>query len=106
MPALSECELGRERLLGEACATGSDVRVDGLVTGSECANHPVIEVHRAVTVLSDRSEVVTDEDDRAALCFDALECPEALSLKTLVTDREDLVEQEDVEGNLDRDRVG
>ena len=50
-------------------------------------------------------EVVAHEDDRLALLPEALERREALLLEGLVADGEHLVEQEDVEVDLDRDRV-
>ena len=53
----------------------------------------------------DRAEVVADEDDRLALRAEPVERREALLLELLVADREHLVEQEDVERHLDRDRV-
>ena len=66
----------------------------------------MLEQHRAVAEALDRVEVVADEDDRLSLLAEALERREALLLELLVADREHLVEQEDVEVDLDRDRVG
>ena len=56
-------------------------------------------------MLLERAEVVGDEDDRLALGPEALERREALLLEALVADGEHLVEQQDVEVDLDRDRV-
>ena len=49
---------------------------------------------------------MADEDDRLALLLEPLEGREALLLKRLVPDSEHLVEKQDVERDLDRDRVG
>ena len=60
---------------------------------------------RAVAEAGQRLEVVADEHDRLALRAEAVERREALLLEALVADGEHLVEQEDVEVDLDRDRV-
>src|SRR5437764_429480 len=81
------------------------VSVDDLLRRPERIDEAVAEQQRAVAELRDRAEVVADEDDRLAVAAEAVEGGEALLLEALVADSEHLVEQEDVEVHLDRDRV-
>ena len=52
----------------------------------------------------DRRRVVRDEDNRAAALLELEDLAEALALKLLVADREDLVQQQDVGVDVRRDR--
>ena len=64
-----------------------------------CSSHSAREQNCATD-----AEVVADEDDRLPGRADVVEGREALLLEARVADGEDLVEQEDVERHLDRDR--
>ncbi len=92
--------LGRVRLVGER----PPVARDRLTRRPVERDTPVVEEHRALAEALDRRGVVGDEDDRAALLLEPEDPPEALPLERLVTDGEDLVEQEDVGVEERRDR--
>ena len=63
------------------------------------------EEQRPVAQGVDRAEVVADEHDRLPLGPHLLERLEALLLELGVTDGKRFVHEQDVERNLDRDRV-
>ena len=50
-------------------------------------------------------QVVRHEHDRLSFCLESVECCEALLLEAFVADGENLVEEEEIEGDLDSDRV-
>src|ERR671934_3049337 len=82
------------------------VGVDDLVREAEGLDEAVLEQEHAIAEALDLPELVADEDDRLPLLLEPLEGDQALLLEGLVADRQHLVEEEDVEGDLDRDRVG
>jgi hypothetical protein len=67
---------------------------------------PAFHQHRAVAEALDRTHVMSDEHDRPSLLFQPRELVEALLLKGGVPDREDLVDQDDLGLDLDRDGEG
>ena len=65
---------------------------------------PVAQQHRTLAEPLDRRGVVRDEDDRAAALLELEDLAEALALELLVTDGEDLVEQEHIGLDVRSDR--
>src|SRR5262245_17377583 len=81
------------------------VEVDDLVGIADGFDDAAPEEHRALTEAPDETQLVRNEYHCLSLRLKALERREALFLKRFVTDCKHLVEEEDVEGDLDRDRV-
>src|SRR5262245_32203115 len=81
------------------------VEIDDLVGIADRFDDAVPEEHRALTEALDETQLVRDENHCLPLRLETVEGRKALFLKRLVTDREHLVEEENVEGDLDRDRV-
>ncbi len=91
--------LGRVALEREQPVVARD-RVVRRAVELEAAVH---EQHRALAQLLDRGRVVRDEDDRPAAPLELEDLAEALLLEGLVPDGEDLVEEQDVGGQVRRD---
>ena len=64
----------------------------------------VSQQHGTIAETFDRCRIVRDEDNRAAPLLELEDLAEALALKLLVADREDLVQQQDVGIDVRRNR--
>src|SRR5215213_1197557 len=84
----------------------ADVVVDHVGDSAGGRDAALGEHDRLITEVHDRGEVVADEDDRAALARGGLHPAQALLLERQVTDREDLVDDQDLRLQVRRDREG
>ena len=77
---------------------------DRLARGAVERHLAVTQQHGSRAQSVDGSRVVGHEDDRPAPLLELEDLPEALALKLLVSDREDLVEQQNVDIEMGGDR--
>ena len=98
--AQSRRELVRAPLVCEQASVLRD-RVTGVAVEDPGS---VAEQHSAIAEPLDGLGVMRDEHDRAATPLELVDLPEALALEFLITDREDLVQEEHVRLNVRGDR--
>ena len=88
----ADTTLGRVRVVRERASVPGHRLTGRAVEG----DLPALEEHRALAQPLDGRGVVGHEDDRPALLLEGEDAAEALPLEGLVSDGEDLVEEEDV----------
>src|SRR5262249_10449242 len=103
--ALARAPAGAEVTVGGPIDVGvGQVLVDDLRRNAGAAGRSVLEPRRGVAQVANGLERVRDDDDRLSGGAEVVELLETPSLELGVADRQDLVDQEDVGIDVDRDR--